>query len=687
MSKPLVVAILVVLIISCPAFGDCTFGFVSEITTDAGTNAGDIASGDFNHDGLVDFAVVNRQSDKIAIILGQNGGTFADPVLVSQGGAYNQAEIEAADITGDGHLDLLVMGGKQIYEGNTFSEMWAQVLVGDGTGAFSIGDQEWIGYHPDDIASGDYDKDGDIDFAVSRTGNNPPGFHMIVSLGGGDIAQKSENKISEDPATAGWIRAIAGADFDGDGNLDVAMSDASNKKVWLFFGIGDGTFTRSDSAIITTSDSRQGAGPMVAADFNGDGYADIAVGNVITGSYLPEETVPTPEFVVALSNGANRTFGTAVVRGSVWSAMKAKTADVNGDGKADVVFALSSSIRVYLGAGDGTFTTHDYGTGGLGLEFADVDKDGGLDIATTHFSPGTVGILQNACGQVTLTLTSSANPAFRGNSFWLTSSLSSNPPATGTLTVSRTGAGMIWSGPPGDTQSSLQSPPWNPLPVGTYEYVATYSGDSRFKASTVKLIQTVQIAPFGPPPGFQADMVETGTGRRPRLSWYITDNTAKYEIWRRAHNAPLAKIGEAVASPGVDGVYYLDSAFPAESALEYSVRSVRNGDSVSSDFSSDFTVSHVFTDETVVAGTTIIKAAHLTEVRNAANDLRTLAGLDPNSWTTSPIVLATQFKEVRDAITEARIQLGAITFGFSGWLEAGMVVKTYHLTQFRDAMR
>jgi hypothetical protein len=680
MSKPVVVAILAILIISCPAFGDCTFGFLSEITTDAGANAGDVASGDFNHDGLVDFAVVNRQSDKIAIILGQNGGTFADPVLVSQGGAYNQAEIEAADITGDGHLDLLVMGGKQVYENTTFSEMWAQVLEGDGAGGFSIGDQEWIGFHPDDIAAGDYDKDGDIDFAVSRTGNNPPGFHMIVNLGGGDIAQKSENQIT----TGGWIRAIAGADFDGDGNLDVAMSDASNKKVWLFFGIGDGTFTRSDSAIITTSDSRQGAGPMVAADFNGDGYADIAVGNMITGSYLPEETVPTPEFVVALSNGANRTFGTPVVRGSVWSAMKAETADVNGDGKADVVFALSSSIRVYLGAGDGTFTTHDYGTGGLGLEFADVDKDGGLDIATTHFSQGTVGILQNTCGQVTLTLTSSANPAYQGNNLTVTAGLTANPPtATGTWTLSRTGYGTITSSTaPMETLSVFQY-----LPNGTHEYVLTYTGDSRFKAATKTLIQTVQLAPFGPPVSFHANS-SAGSNGIPWLAWFINQDTQKYEVWRRTATTPYAKIGEGTPTPGLEYMYYNDYAVPAASAVEYKVRAVRSGDGVLSDFSApDFTLSGVFTNDPVTAQVTPIRNIQLVEVREAANKLRSLAGLAPRGWTNSTIMLASQFTELLAAINEARTQLGAAPAAFWYPVSPGQPIRATALENLRDAMR
>src|SRR5688572_1912398 len=95
------------LCLSMTASAACTFGFLSEVTTPAGTNPGDLATGDFNHDGYDDVAVVNRQSSNVAILLGAQGGTFAAPAYVAIGGT-TQGDIAAAYLNADAHLDLVV---------------------------------------------------------------------------------------------------------------------------------------------------------------------------------------------------------------------------------------------------------------------------------------------------------------------------------------------------------------------------------------------------------------------------------------------------------------------------------------------------------------------------------------------------------------------------------------------------
>src|SRR5687768_7869375 len=105
MQFRLLLTLSVCLLLTGTAAAACTFGLLSETTFPAGTNAGDLATGDFNHDGLDDIAVVNRQSSNIAILLGQQGGTFAAPIYESTGGV-NQADIVAAFINADAHLDL-----------------------------------------------------------------------------------------------------------------------------------------------------------------------------------------------------------------------------------------------------------------------------------------------------------------------------------------------------------------------------------------------------------------------------------------------------------------------------------------------------------------------------------------------------------------------------------------------------
>jgi hypothetical protein len=657
-------------LVSATAVADCTFSFLSETTTPAGTNAGDMASGDFNHDGQVDLAVVNRQSSNIAILLGQQGGTFAAPSFVATTGSH-QADVAAAYINGDNHLDLLTMGGSITYDNVTYSGMYVQVLLGNGAGGFTLGDSEWIGYHPGDIEPGDFDNDGDTDFAVSREGNNPAGFHLIVNLGGGNIAQKSAPTVTDDGTVGSSARDVAAGDFDGDGNLDVVISDGYNDKLVFFFGIGDGTFTRSTNFIDPTATAglSDAAWGLASADFNGDGYDDVAVSN------RDWEGLGRGSMAVVLSNGTARTFAPAVQHGSIGSGgYEIAVADVSGDGIDDVIVAGSFSIYVFRGNGDGTFNAkQEFGSGDMALEIVDIDHDGGLDIAASHFSPASVGILQNVCGQVALELTSSANPASHGSNFTLTASLASNPAATGTLTLSRTGAGTLAST---NLSAATSVSSTQMLEIGTYEFVATYSGDSRFPETTRTLTQTVQTAPFGPPPGF----VATSSGASPQLTWFATSGTSKYEIWRDS-GVGFGKIGETTNS------FFVDTTAPASKALLYKVRAI-SPTSIASAFSnSDFTLSHVFTDENLVAGTTTVKNAHITEVRDAANGLRARAGLPAASWNMSTTVLAAQFNEVRTAINEARTALGAAAMSFADTLTRGVPIRRIHMLELRSSMR
>ena len=654
------VTLVVCLSLSLSASAVCTFGLLSETTTPAGTNAGDLATGDFNHDGFDDIAVVNRQSSNIAILLGQQGGTFAAPMYESTGGA-NQDDIVAAFMNADAHLDLVAMGGSI----GPYTGTHVQVLLGDGTGNFTLGDSEEVGTYPKSLVAADFDNDNDIDIAVSQDASYPSGFHLILNNGSGVLTRKSVNQT---PETVG-IRGIDAGDFDGDGKLDVVLAGGINRKAWVFFGIGDGTFVTPATPIAVTPSTDHAADYVAAADFNGDGFDDVAVANTTNASYYPG--IPTPPVVVALSNGAGRTFASAVPQYET-EGRDLLAHDMNGDGHPDLVVS-GSTTEVLLGNGDGTFGTVVSGGGGLGLGILDVDDDGGPDIATSRFSSSsTIAILQNLCGQVTLNLTSSANPASQGNSFTITASLTSTPAATGTLTLSRTGAGTLGSINLGSGTSISVT---QNVPLGTYEYVATYSGDTRFSAGTKTLIQTVQTAPFGPPPGFVATSTGAGTAT---LTWFPTSGTARYEIWRQSALGTF-QVGETT------NTFFTDADAPANAYL-YRVRAISPSNIASAE-STDFTVTHSFTDENILAGATLIKTAHLTEVRNAANALRLIAGLPAATWSSSSTVLALQFNEIRTAINQARTALGGSTYMFTDTLSFGVQIRAAHMLQLRAAMR
>ena len=147
--------------------------------------------------------------------------------------------------------------------------------------------------------------------------------------------------------------ALAGGDFNQDGNLDLAVSNSANSSVTILLGNGDGTFTAAASPAATSGYA------IAAADFNGDAKLDLAVGY---RAGLP--------VAILLGNG-DGTFnavsgccGTFIGQ-TITNSMV--VGDLNGDGKLDLDLSFESQLGtiagfelVMLGNGDGTFTSTDF---------------------------------------------------------------------------------------------------------------------------------------------------------------------------------------------------------------------------------------------------------------------------------------------------------------------------------------
>ncbi len=180
-------------------------------------------------------------------------------------------------------------------------------------------------------------------------------------------------------------KGIVVADFDGDGKLDIAVANFDQNSIAVFLNRGSGIFaTPMTAPIITTVnlDSSLGlnVGSLAVGDFNEDGKPDLVVGT-IAGSQVS---------IVLLGNG-DGTFRQQPPIPNSFGFLRAKVADLNGDGHQDLVFAMNGSLGVSLGNGDGTFGAMTVLPSGsfpglyLGLAVADFNGDGKLDIAATDF--------------------------------------------------------------------------------------------------------------------------------------------------------------------------------------------------------------------------------------------------------------------------------------------------------------
>jgi hypothetical protein len=279
-------------------------------------------------------------------------GQFHAPRTYPAGNCNDCWHVAAGDFNNDGNLDAVVLLGDVI-----------GVYLGNGQGRYSSFQQTNYGFPRGEsieaVAAADFNGDGKLDLVLGIGGKRGGGAAVVLGNGDGKFGPPLAFYA------AGSVGAIVTADFNRDGHVDVAIGISGT--VLVFLGNGAGVFAQSASL------STSGAG-LVVADFNGDGIPDIATtGNVFLGN----------------GDGTFRqTFATNQF-GSI-----ALAADFTGDGNTDLVVAYTSpqgSITLWPGLGDGTFGVPVSIVSNVSLEApvvaADLNGDGLPDIAasTTMF--------------------------------------------------------------------------------------------------------------------------------------------------------------------------------------------------------------------------------------------------------------------------------------------------------------
>jgi uncharacterized protein (DUF2141 family) len=187
---------------------------------------------------------------------------------------------------------------------------------------------------------------------------------------------------------------IVVADVNGDGKPDLVVANecaapyCTTGSVGVLLGNGDGTFQP-----VTAFDSGGESFSLAVADVNNDGKPDIVVLNTCDGcdnSLLSvllgngEGTFQAP--VSYSSGGALPIYGASVA-----------IADLNGDGKPDLIATNRDTAGVLLGNGDGTFQAAvNYSTGGydpVSLVVGDLNGDGKLDLVVANRGSSSVSVL------------------------------------------------------------------------------------------------------------------------------------------------------------------------------------------------------------------------------------------------------------------------------------------------------
>jgi YD repeat-containing protein len=186
---------------------------------------------------------------------------------------------------------------------------------------------------------------------------------------------------------------------------------------------------------------------------------------------------------------------------------------------------------------------------------------------------------------------------------------------------------------------------------------------------------------------------EAATATQINLSWIAsTDNAAvhHYEVYRSVNNSPYVKL-----SPDPTSASFIDATVSAGNTYLYRVLAKDATGNASGNSNIDLATTIIFTDDPLVASTTVIKAAHLTQLRAAVNAVRASIGLAAAGWTDPTITVGTtvikavHVQELRTALSAAwtALGLGAMTFTDPTLTTGTTVIKKAHLDELRQGVK
>jgi hypothetical protein len=350
-------------------------------TIKVGKAPGSIEVADLNNDRIPDIIVTNEQDSSVTILLGKGKVQFEEVKGSPFPAGHLVNDVAIGDFNKDGNLDLAFANHERKY---------LTVLLGDGKGHFNAAPKSPFPVevipHTHGIATGDFNNDGRLDLVTDSWGNDQVEVLFGDSINGFRVPG-TFFKVGRHP-----YQRLRVADLNNDGNIDIVTTNLEGDNVTILLGDGKGSFKDATGSPFACGDSPFG---VAIGDINGDGKPDLTI---INSPASTEDRTGKNGLTILLGDGTGRF---SMMKGSPFEAGSIPNriciGDINGDGINDVVVSDNSSNKIFLFlmSKDGVITQSSLVVGNhpKGVALADLSGDGKAEILVCNNADNNISIV------------------------------------------------------------------------------------------------------------------------------------------------------------------------------------------------------------------------------------------------------------------------------------------------------